>query len=126
MSHTILIVDDSPTHRSLLKVFLSGHGFTFCEAEGGAQGLEIIEATPIDLVIADYNMPGMDGIALVRRIRALPALEHRSLPVILLTAEKEKSIMTEARAAGADEFLRKPVSSAGVLEVVQRLLERPK
>jgi two-component system, chemotaxis family, chemotaxis protein CheY len=120
--HTLLIVDDSPTHRSLLKVFLSGQGFAFVEADNGLKALAALEAAAIDLAIVDINMPEMDGVTFIRRVRAAPAYAIASLPVILLTGEKDRSYIADALRAGADECLKKPVSSAGVLEMVRKLL----
>jgi CheY-like chemotaxis protein len=121
-TRTILIVDDSPTHRSVLKVFLSGHDLTFVEAENGVKALAALEATPIDLAIVDINMPEMDGVTFIRRVRAAIRYEISALPIILLTGEKDRTHVAEALRAGADECLKKPVSSAGVLEIVRKLL----
>ena len=122
MAAVILLVDDSATHRSLVKVFLSGYDLTFLEAENGLRALEIVERTQVHLAIVDLNMPEMDGITFVRRCRASARWEMSSLPIVLLTSEKDATQVAEAVRAGADECLRKPVSSAGVLEAVQRIL----
>jgi two-component system chemotaxis response regulator CheY len=126
MSHTILLVDDSPTHRSLIQVFLTGRGFRFVEADTGKHALELLKDTRPDLIIADINMPEMDGMTFVRELRGHPRSELRKLPVVLLTGDNRSSERSEeGLAAGADEFLRKPISSAGVLEVVSKLLDLP-
>lgn len=123
MTKTILLVDDSRTHRSLLKVFLAGHEFEFLEADNGKLALDLLARERVDLAIVDLHMPELDGLALVKRLRASPRQDLRRLKVILLTGDKESATLVEAaKAAGADDLLRKPVSSAGTLEVVLRML----
>ncbi len=122
MAHTVLVVDDSPTHRSIIRVFLMGRSFVFLDAESGEQGLAIVHESPVDLVIADVNMPGMDGIEFVRTLRADKDKKIRRVPVIVLTAEKGDELVTRAIEAGADEFVRKPISSGALCDAVDRLL----
>ena len=122
-SRRILLVDDSPTHRSLITVFLRGYGYEFVEAGTGLEGLQAVERGGIDLVIADINMPEMDGVSFVRRVRRSRDPAVRDVPIILLTAEKEATRMDEGRRAGANECLRKPVSNAGIAEAVARHFE---
>jgi serine/threonine protein kinase len=120
---TVLIMDDSQTVRSVLKVFLTGRELEFIEAGSGDEGLQLLRERSIDLVIADINMPKLDGIAFVRRLRATIG-PSRHLPVIVITAEKSTEVRDQALAAGADEVLRKPVNSSGVVEAVDRLMRR--
>jgi two-component system chemotaxis response regulator CheY len=123
MPQTILIIDDSPTIRNIIKVYLMGSQFEFVEADGGERALQLARLMPIHLVIADINMPGMDGLTFVRNLRNDERAEVRSLPVILLTGEKSEQLRTQGLKAGANEFIRKPVSSAGLIEAVNRLLK---
>jgi two-component system chemotaxis response regulator CheY len=120
MAKTLLLVDDSATHRSLIRVFLTGHDLRFLEADGGAEALRILDRKHVDLLIVDVKMPGMDGLELVRRIRKQP--ETRDIPIVLLTASVADEIEGEGKRAGANALLHKPISSAGILEIVQRLL----
>ena len=122
MPQTILIIDDSPTIRNIIKVYLMGSQFEFMEAEGGEKGLELVRKGSVELVIADINMPGMDGLTFVRQLRADARPELRGIPVILLTGEKAEALRIQGLKAGANEFIRKPVSSAGLIEAVNKLL----
>jgi two-component system, chemotaxis family, chemotaxis protein CheY len=122
MSHTILLVDDSPTHRSLIKVFLMGRDCEFLEADSATEALGLLDTRSVDLAIVDVIMPGMDGIALVREIRRHPEPRVSQMPVVLLTAATEPSRAAKGMAAGANAVLHKPVSSAGVADVVSNLL----
>jgi two-component system chemotaxis response regulator CheY len=122
MSGCILLVDDSPTVRSLVKVFLMGHDFEYLEAGGGEHGLEILRARVPDLVITDLNMPDLDGLSFLRRLRADPRPEVSRLPVILLTSDKTPRVVERALEAGASEFVRKPVTSSDLQGALRRLL----
>jgi two-component system, chemotaxis family, chemotaxis protein CheY len=122
MGLCILLVDDSATVRSLVKVFLMGHDFAYIEASGAEHALEILRARVPDIVIADINMPGLDGLSFLRRIRLDPRAEVQALPVILLTSEKSPDVRERALDAGANEFVRKPVSSSDLQQAIQRLL----
>jgi two-component system, chemotaxis family, chemotaxis protein CheY len=122
MGCCILLVDDSATVRSLVKVFLMGHDFEYLEAEGGEHGLEILRTRVPDIVIADLNMPGIDGLSFLKRLRAHTRPEIRSLPIVLFTSDKSHDMRERALQAGASEFVRKPVSSSALNEALQRLL----
>ena len=121
-ANTILLVDDSATHRSLIKVFLAALRVEFVEAEDGQTGLRLLARSPVDLVIADVKMPGMDGLEFLRAVRASSQPRVARVPVVLITADQSEKLSRDGLAAGADAFLHKPISSAGVLEVVQRLM----
>jgi|SRR5580658_6432962 two-component system, chemotaxis family, chemotaxis protein CheY len=122
MGRCILLVDDSATVRSLVKVFLMGHDFEYLEASGGEHALEILRTRTPDLVIADLNMPGLDGLSFLKQLRLDKRPEVRALPIILLTADKSQDVRTRALEAGATEFVRKPVSSSDLQATIQRLL----
>jgi two-component system chemotaxis response regulator CheY len=109
MPHTILLVDDSKVIRELLKIYLMNDGFAFLEAEDGTRALSLARLMPVSLVIADVRMPGMDGLAFTRALRAEGRESLRRLPVILLTAHGGDAFRTEALAAGANAVLDKPV-----------------
>jgi CheY-like chemotaxis protein len=120
----ILVVDDSPVIRRMLAFMLErgGHAVTF--ASNGREGLAAIEARHPDLIIADLAMPVMDGMALVRRLKADPAWSN--LPIVMLTASAEAKDHSAALAVGVDGFVTKPLRSIEVIEIVNRLLEKPK
>lgn len=118
----ILLVDDSATHRSLVKVFLAALHLDFVEAEDGQTGLRLLARSPVDLIIADVKMPGMDGLEFLRAVRTSPQPRVARVPVVLITADPSEKLSRDGLVAGADAFLHKPISSAGVLDVVERLL----
>ncbi len=118
----ILLIDDSPSIRTIIKLFLINHRVEFVEAKDGAEGLAVAGKGPLDLVIADFNMPVMDGLTFVQRLRAHDEPRLRKLPVILLTANKEPGIRAQAEAAGA-VFAQKPVSREALTLAVGNLLQ---
>jgi two-component system chemotaxis response regulator CheY len=118
----ILLVDDSPTIRQILKIYLMGRPFEFLEADNGERALQLVKLMPVELVIADVKMPGMDGLSFVRELRAVEGPRVRNLPVILLTGEKSDDIRVQGMQAGANAFLQKPVSSSRLKELVNELL----
>ncbi len=103
----VLIVDDEGRNRKLLRDLLAFHGYSVCEAENGEQALQVINTTPLDVVLLDVMMPGLDGFEVCRRIKADPATSQ--LPVLLVTALNERSDRLRGIAAGADDFLAKPI-----------------
>lgn len=120
---TVLIVDDSATIRHIIRVYLSGlAGVEVREASDGAEGLAAVDAGGIDLVIADLRMPGVDGLEFLRRLRARLDSKHCRIPVILLTMETAPGLREQLLAAGANEFLTKPISNAVLRATVQALL----
>jgi two-component system, chemotaxis family, chemotaxis protein CheY len=122
----ILIVDDSPTIRQILKTYLTGRSFEFVEADNGERALQLAKLMPVELVIADVRMPGMDGLELTRAIRGSETPRVRELPVILLTGDKSEEMKAEGLAAGATAFVQKPVSSENLKRIVNELLpQRP-
>ena len=115
----VLVIDDSATQRSLIKVFLSGHHLEFIEATNGIDGLKVARAsTQLDLIVTDLNMPQMDGVEFIKKVRQSGDAKLRRVPIIVLTAERSQSWFDGAKAAGADSFCRKPVSKSDLLAVV--------
>lgn len=120
MNRNVLTVDDSAAIRELLAFTLRDAGYEVAEAVDGVDGLAQASARPFDLVITDYNMPRMDGIALVARLRELPA--YRGVPILVLTTEASDEVKARGRAAGATGWLLKPFDPVRVVEVVRRVL----
>ncbi|MFO0669315.1 MAG: response regulator [Polyangiaceae bacterium] len=106
MSRQLLLIDDSATMREILKVYLMGRGFSFIDCAGAARALEILAAQPVDLVIADINMPKMDGLTFVRTLRAheLPAV--RNVPVILVTGDRGDDLRARGQEPARTGFCR--------------------
>ena len=124
MPVTILVVDDSPTLRGIVKIYLRPLQVEVMEADGGARALQLARLAVPTLIIADINMPGMDGLAFLQQLRADGRAEVRKIPVVFLTGDRSSELRERAAAAGADDFLEKPVKSAPLREAVRRLLER--
>lgn len=120
MSTTILTVDDSATVRQLVRSALEAEGYQVCEASHGVEALEVLGANQVDCVITDLYMPVMDGLTLVREIRALEA--YRFTPILLLTTESSDETKRAGREAGATGWLVKPFRREQLRQVVLRVL----
>jgi DNA-binding NtrC family response regulator len=120
MSRTILIVDDEPLNLDLLEQELLDLGYAVDKADGGKAALEKISAKPVDLVLIDYQMPGMNGIEALNEIKKKDA----ALPVIIITAYGTIERAVEAIKSGADDFVSKPFDPDHLAVVVQKALER--
>lgn len=119
----ILVVDDSATQRSLIKVFLSGQNLKFLEAGNGIDALKVVRScTLLDLIVTDLNMPEMDGVAFIRRLRQSVDTRLRRVPIIVLTGERSQAWFDQATVAGASAFCRKPVSKSDLLALVSEHL----
>lgn len=122
---SVLTVDDSPTLRKLVRVYLMGLDLDFLEASRGDEALAILASKKVDLVIADVNMPGMDGLTFLRTVRASADFTARKIPVALLTSDKLAETRARALASGASAFILKPVTSSDLRETVMKLLGEP-
>jgi CheY-like chemotaxis protein len=125
MKRTVLLVDDSDTIRHIIKVYLMKLKLDFFDADRADRGLTLLGASPVDLVIADFNMPGMNGLEFVRQVRADGRPGVNRVPIVLLTGGKAPDLDLRARDAGVSEFVRKPISSAALTAVVRRHLGLP-
>lgn len=105
----ILVVDDSPAQRQLLRLHLKRWNYRVLEAASGKEALALCQIHPIDIVISDWMMPEMNGLALCRAFRALPREDYGYF--ILVTSKSERSELAEGLEAGADDFLTKPVDT---------------
>lgn len=113
----ILVVDDSPLQRRILRAMLTKRGYEVYEAECGATALRLCEETPPDIILSDWMMPGMDGLSFCRAYRRLATERYGYF--ILLTSRSEKGAVAEGLNCGADDFLNKPVN---IEELESRLL----
>ncbi|MFC7300867.1 chemotaxis response regulator CheY [Cognatiluteimonas weifangensis] len=119
----ILIVDDFSTMRRIVKNLLSDLGFfNTAEADDGTTALAELRKGPFDLVITDWNMPGMPGIDLLRQIRADPALAK--IPVLMVTAESKREQIIEAAQAGVNGYVIKPFTAATLSDKLAKIFER--
>lgn len=116
----ILIVDDFKTMRRIIRNLLKELGFSnVVEAEDGSMALGILKREPFDLVISDWNMPKMQGIDLLKRIRQDESMEH--LPVLMITAEAKKEQVIEAAKNGINGYIVKPFNAATLKEKIERI-----
>jgi len=116
----ILAVDDSASMRGMVAFTLRGAGHEVAEAENGQLALDVASASTFDLVLADVNMPVMDGISMVRALRARP--EYQGVPILMLTTESHTEKKMEGKAAGATGWLVKPFDPDQLLATVKRVL----
>lgn len=102
-----------------------GRGMEFMEATEGAEGLKLATEHGVDLVIADFNMPVMNGLDFTRHLRAHEKEELRKVPVILLTANKEDELRARAMEVGVNAFTVKPISRDQLTSTVEQFIPRP-
>lgn len=120
MNKTILAVDDSPSLRKMVTFTLKGAGYRVVEAADGAQALQRAQQERVALVLTDQNMPQMDGLTLIRSLRAMPA--YARVPIVMLTTESSEEMKAQGRAAGATGWMVKPFDPRRLLEVVDRVI----
>ncbi|MDH4161382.1 MAG: response regulator [Nitrospirota bacterium] len=119
MTKTVLVADDSATMRTMVGLTLKSAGFEVITAVDGKDALAKSGGAKIDMVITDLNMPGMDGIALIKELRETPA--NRFTPIVMLTTESEVVGREKGKQAGASGWIFKPFSPSKLLETVNRL-----
>ena len=118
-----LVVDDFSTMRRIVRNLLKELGYTNVdEAEDGAIALQKLNSTTFDFVVTDWNMPNMDGLALLQTIRRTPQLKH--LPVLMITAEAKKENIIAAAQAGASGYVVKPFTAVTLAEKLQKIFEK--
>ena len=120
--HLVLLIDDSRTMREVLKVYLMGGKYEFVEAESAARALDLLRTEPVEVVIADVNMPKMDGIQLLHALRRHEDPHVRGIPVILITGDKSEDVHARLKDAHADAFLQKPLRAESLVALVEQLL----
>lgn len=119
----ILIVDDFSTMRRIIKNLLRDLGFTnTAEADDGLTALPMLQSGNFELLVTDWNMPGMQGIDLLRAVRADPKLA--TLPVLMVTAEQKKEQIIEAAKAGVNGYIVKPFTAQTLKEKLEKIFER--
>lgn len=116
----VLVVDDSTTMRQMVSFTLTGAGHKVIEAADGEDALKLVEGKKIDLVITDINMPKVDGIALIKALRAQVAFKF--IPILTLTTESQVEKKAEGKAAGATGWIVKPFNPESLLSVLNKVL----
>ena len=120
MSSTILVVDDSITMRQMVAHVLRLSGYDVLEAEDGEHALELARAHRVDAVLTDHNLPGIDGLELVRTLRG--SRTYREKPILVLTTEKSEELREAHRAAGATGWMVKPFDPERLVQVLRSVL----
>jgi two-component system chemotaxis response regulator CheY len=120
MEKTILAVDDSGSLRQMLSFSLKAAGYQVIEAVDGQDGLDKARLQVVDLVLTDQNMPRMDGLTLIKALRAMPS--YQKVPILMLTTESGDDMKTKGRAAGANGWLVKPFDPQKLTEVVKKVI----
>jgi two-component system chemotaxis response regulator CheY len=122
MSKTILAVDDSASLRQMVAFTLSRAGYTVLEAGDGQEAFEMAQAQvgQIDMVLADQNMPRMDGLTLVKSLRATATF--KATPILILTTESSDAMKAAGKAAGATGWMVKPFDPNKLVELVGKVI----
>ncbi len=120
MAKTILAVDDSASIRQMVSFTLKSAGYDVVEAVDGMDGLEKAKAKSVNLVLTDQNMPRMDGLTLIKSLRATP--QYAATPILMLTTESSDAMKMQGRAAGATGWLVKPFDPQKLIEVVRKVI----
>ena len=121
MTLTALVVEDSPTMRQLI-VYALGRikGLSVVEADDGVDALKKLAGTHFDIILTDINMPVMDGLKLVKRVRGDEVL--KSIPIVIITTEGAEEDRQRALALGANAYITKPIQAPQVISKVKALL----
>lgn len=120
---SILVVDDFPTMRRIVRSLLKELGFNNVEeAEDGLDGLNKLRSGNFQFVVSDWNMPNLDGLDMLKQIRADSAL--KDLPVLMVTAEAKKENIIAAAQAGASGYVVKPFTAATLEEKLNKIFEK--
>jgi two-component system chemotaxis response regulator CheY len=120
MMAVILAVDDSASMRQMVSFTLKDAGYNVVEAEDGHEALQAAKKSRFDLVLSDVNMPGMDGITLIRELRALA--NFKFTPILMLTTEAGSDKKMQGKQAGATGWLVKPFNPDTLLATVKKVL----
>lgn len=119
MSKRVLAVDDSKTMRDMVSFTLKGAGYEVLVADDGVNALSALSGENVDLIITDVNMPNMNGIELVQKLRGDP--RFRATPILILTTESDDGLKQQGRAAGATGWIVKPFVPEKLLKVVNKV-----
>ena len=120
MAKTVLTVDDSASIRQMVAFTLKSAGYDVIDAVDGMDGLGKAKTKTFDQDLTDQNMPRMDGLTLVKSLRALA--QYKTVPILILTTESSDAMKTQGRAAGATGWLVKPFDPQKLIEVVKKVI----
>ncbi len=119
MAKTIMVVDDSASLRTVVGIALKGAGYDVLEGSDGRDALAKLTGQKVHLIITDLNMPNMDGIGLVKAVKAHP--NYKFTPIIMLTTEGQEAKKQEGQAAGVKAWVLKPFQPQQMLHAVAKL-----
>jgi two-component system chemotaxis response regulator CheY len=119
MAKLALTVDDSKTMREMVSFTLKSAGYDVIEAEDGKQALDVLGAKTADVIITDLNMPNMNGLELIRALRAHP--KYKMTPILMLTTEGDSTKKVEGKDAGATGWIVKPFQPEKLVAVVEKV-----
>ncbi len=120
MGKRILVVDDAVSMRGLVSITLKKSGYDVIEASDGKDALSKLKGTQVNLIITDLNMPNMDGISLIKSVKAMPG--YKFIPIVMLTTESQESKKREGQMAGAKAWIVKPFKPDSLLTVVKKII----
>jgi two-component system, chemotaxis family, chemotaxis protein CheY len=120
MSKAILTADDSASMREMIRFTLQNAGYDIIEATDGRDALAKLNGAAVHLLLTDLNMPGMDGLELIRQVRALPTYKY--LPIVMLTTESQDAKKQAGKAAGASGWIVKPFRGEQLVMVAKKFL----
>lgn len=124
MAYMVLVVDDSSSIRAIIKKIIKVSGFDvggFLDAADGKEALAVLETHPVDLVLTDINMPNMNGLELIARIKQTHHLA--SMPVVVVSTEGSEKKMAEALSLGAVGYVKKPFVPEEIKQTLNKILE---
>lgn len=121
MAKVIMTVDDSTSIRQMVSFTLTQAGYEVKEAVDGKDAIAKLAAATVDMVITDLNMPNMDGVEMIKQIRAQG--KFKFIPILMLTTESNDTKKQEGKAAGATGWIVKPFNAAQLIEVIKKLLK---
>lgn len=120
MGKLIMTADDSASVRQMIAFTLKNGGYEVAEAVDGMDALQKLQSQPVDMLITDLNMPNMDGIELIKKVREIPSLKF--IPIIMLSTESQDTKKQEGRAAGATGWIVKPFKPEQLIAVIKKVL----
>lgn len=120
--HTVLIVDDSPTMRAMVQRALTEGGYRVVAASSATEALRCLQAESVQAILSDVNMPEMDGISFVRRVRM--DTRHARTPILMLTTESAPEMKAAGKGAGASGWIVKPFDAEQLRSVVGMVIRR--
>lgn len=122
MAKTILIVDDFKSIRAIVATALKRNNFETIQAGTAEEAIELLKSNKVDLILSDYNMPGMNGYEFLKHIR--DSAMYSNLPFVLLTSELDKTKMQLTKEAGLDAWIKKPYKMDHFIDTLNYCLEK--